>query len=369
MDDGKIKRHIGIELLRVVSMLMIITLHWGGFGIKIIELIPYSFEWFFAWTVRGFAYMSVNTYVLISAYFLYHRCGGHKKLFQLWLEVVVYSLGIYLITIVTGNTQLSFKGLLHYTTPILSMAYWFVTSYVGMFFLSPFLNKSLQSLELKEHRNLCILLCVLFSIVPNFFFWSTWLNWGSSCGIVWFVVLYVIGAYIRRLSDTNELNIPKVKLWRVAALSWLLPVFSKIIIALLSQILTGDIVGSSVFYMNNSVIVLAGSIFTFLAFRSMDITNVRIYKVILFLSQGSFAVYLIHEHGCLRDIIWNFVGEHTHRDSWLIVVDYFATVVCIYSFCVVVDYLRSKLFKLVNVDSLCNRLSKNCDSLYNRFLA
>lgn len=365
----KKKRHVGIELLRVISMLMIVTLHWGGFGIKILELTPYSFEWFFAWGVRGFAYMSVDIYVLISAYFLYHKWSGMTKFFQLWFEVIVYSLGIYLITILTGNTQLSFNELLYYTTPVLSMAYWFVTSYVGMFFLAPFLNKSLHALELKQHRNLCILLFVLFSVVPNFFFWSKWLNWGSSCGIVWFIVLYVVGAYIRRLSDSNSIHFSSAKLWLIAIISWVLPVFSKTTIAFLSQIITGEIVGSSLFYMNNSVLVFSGSIVTFLAFKSLNITNAHIRNVIMFLAQGSFAVYLIHEHGCFRDIIWNFVGEHTHRESWLIVIDYFATITSLYTFCVIVDYCRRKLFKLVNIDSLSSSLSKFYDSFYCRFLA
>lgn len=359
-------RHLGIEILRVLSMLMIVTLHWGGFGIHILELRPFTSEWFFAWGVRGVAYMSVNIYVLISAYFLYDRMVSSKKIYQLWFEVVFYSFGIYILSIAAGNASFSIKSLVYFTTPVLSKAYWYVTSYVGMLLISPYLNLSLKALSMKQHRDLCILLIVLFSVIPNFFFWSNWLNWGTSCGIVWFVVLYVIGAYIRRMYENNAppKNTRKVLIWSV--ILWGAPLVSKTIIALIKQSLTGDMVGSSIFYMNNSVIILAGSICTFLLFKTINISGAIKRNLICFMSQGSLAVYLIHEHDCLRELIWDFVDAHTIRAFPHIVLHYLLAIFTIYVSCIVIDFFRRELFACLRINRMADVLSNYTSKIYTK---
>ena len=56
--------------------------------------------------------------------------------------------------------------------PVLSCEYWFVTMYVGMIVLSPFLNKLLTGLTQRQFRLLLGILFVLFSLWPNVFFFS-----------------------------------------------------------------------------------------------------------------------------------------------------------------------------------------------------
>ena len=87
-------RESKIELLRIFSMLLIISLHWGGYCINILTLKLYSFEWFFCWFIRGIAYISVNVYVLITAYFLCKSPFRIRKLIKLVVEVWFYSVFI-----------------------------------------------------------------------------------------------------------------------------------------------------------------------------------------------------------------------------------------------------------------------------------
>ena len=89
------KRNIGIDLLKIVSMLMIVTLHMLGHGGVLDNMPPMSRCYQVAWLIEIACYGAVNCYALASG-FLTARCNI-RKLMELWLQVMFYSL---LITIV-----------------------------------------------------------------------------------------------------------------------------------------------------------------------------------------------------------------------------------------------------------------------------
>ena len=66
------KRASNIELLRIIAMFFVVSLHYLGKGGT---LLPYgdenfTFNTWFAWLIEAFAYVAVNVYVLIAGYFL-----------------------------------------------------------------------------------------------------------------------------------------------------------------------------------------------------------------------------------------------------------------------------------------------------------
>lgn len=93
------KRNIGIDLLKIVSMLMIVTLHMLGHGGVLDNMPPMSRCYQVAWLIEIACYGAVNCYALASG-FLTARCNI-RKLMELWLQVMFYSL---LITIVMECT-------------------------------------------------------------------------------------------------------------------------------------------------------------------------------------------------------------------------------------------------------------------------
>ena len=82
-------RNIGIDLLKIVSMVMIVTLHMLGHG-RILESLPLmSHVYQTAWLLEILCYGAVNCYALVSGFLLAH-CRANK-LFELWLQVLFYS--------------------------------------------------------------------------------------------------------------------------------------------------------------------------------------------------------------------------------------------------------------------------------------
>lgn len=89
------KRNIGIDLLKIVSMLMIVTLHMLGHGGVLDNMPPMSRCYQVAWLIEIACYGAVNCYALASG-FLTARCNI-RKLMELWLQVMFYSLLITML--------------------------------------------------------------------------------------------------------------------------------------------------------------------------------------------------------------------------------------------------------------------------------
>jgi len=349
-------RNSNIELLRIISMMMIISLHFWGHCVDISNVEMFSFTYFFGWFFRGLSHVAVNVYVLISAYFLCKSSFKFNKLIKLILEVWFYSVLIYALCCITGKTTPSFGGILHAGLPILFGEYWFATIYVGMYIISPFLNKALSAFDKKEMGRLIWVLLLLFSLIPNILFYSKWLNFGEGYGIVWFVVLYSIGTYIREYVNIEELRKNKRELYSLCALFLFLPVISKALIAAVTTLIIGHQVASGAFFLNNSVIILPASVLVLLTFLSLGIRSEGgvFSKCVNFIAGSCFAVYLIHDNNRVRNDLWDFVYSHLDVNSLNIVWQYFSWIIVIFVICVLIDLFRRLLFWSVN--SISNRI-------------
>ena len=133
------KRNSGIEALRVVAMLMIIAYHYvihgtaietGGGGTKVF------LECVSLWGKAG-----VNLFCLIMGYFGIRSEFKIKKVIQLEAQVIFYSLFGLCIALIF-KSKLSFSAIVVTLFPIIFNQYWYITAYIMVYILSPFLNKA-----------------------------------------------------------------------------------------------------------------------------------------------------------------------------------------------------------------------------------
>ena len=64
----KPQRNYGIDLLRIVSMIMIVTLHVLGKGGVLKNTVPLSYRYEVAWFLETASYCAVNCYAINSGY-------------------------------------------------------------------------------------------------------------------------------------------------------------------------------------------------------------------------------------------------------------------------------------------------------------
>lgn len=341
---------------------MIVTNHFTGHGLNLID---YDFDnpnSIFNWLLRGIGYMGTNLFILISAYFMCRSKFKTKKLLLLIAQTIFYSVTLYLITYIWRWHNFNVIDFVKSFFPITLSTYWFITCYVALFILSPFINKFIQTLVTNGktyYIKFLIILFIFFSVIPTFIFFSPWINWGNSSGIVWFVVLYFFGGYIRYFITTDTINKYKRKLWTFTILSWILPLISKLIIAYFSYYYIGEVYGSSIFYMINSVLIFPASLLTFISFFTINIKSEKVSKFINTVATGVFAVYLIQDHSFIREELWSFVSSLVHPQDSIFMLETIIVVLSIFILSILIDYLRKFIFNAISYTGIPQKMTNS----------
>ena len=309
------KRRSGIELLRIIAMFMIVAFHftshvqWGG---DMPKLNTYWLELF-----GSFGRIGVSIFFIISGYFIAtQKKHNWKKIFKILRPTWFYSILFFSIFLLLKDDKifLSFPLSTYITKsffPIITNAYWFISSYIILILISPYLKKSLDVLDDKEILKLIGIFFVATFIAKcfNLFLSNTEL---VIMDIPIAIFYAIIGYFIKRVE-------PKIKssAWSISGIlfSLLLLIISPLIIHLMGY------VGISLpKYLFNNIYSPACIIFStsiFIVFSRLNFVN----KIINYISSLVFGIYLIHENIFVAYSIWNtnrFVNISAHGYDFIV---------------------------------------------------
>lgn len=298
-DKIEMKRNIGLDILRTIAMIMIVSLHVLGKGKFVSDV--YNVEFYrIALILETLSIVAVNCYVLITGYFQIDSKFRIKKVIDIWIKVVFYSISIYIILLLFGQVKFSITDCIKSFFPILTNRYWFVNCYLLLYILSPFINKFISNLEKRDYQKLlmilCIAFCLLTSILPSDFTFDK----TGGYGIIWFIILYFIGAYIKRFVICDYKN--RVNLYFYFGISMITYVAYLIIRYVCNLLSIQDM--ASRLYNYNFVTIFISSVFLFLYFKNIKIRNSKIINVVSKIAPLTFTVYIIHEQTVLREILY-----------------------------------------------------------------
>lgn len=208
-------RDAHLDLLRIVSMLLIILLHSIDHS-GVLEQADSSSGamYFYVRFLYAAAQVCVNCYVMLSGYYLVESRFRLQKLVALWMEVAFYSFTFKALFMLTGQSALSPVSLLACFFPIVTGRYWFITIYVGMYAIFPFLNRLIHAMKKTEHAALNLCLFVLLSLWVSIHPAIAGMNSGGGWGLTWFVALYLAAAWLRLYYKPSY----KAGLWFAVAL-------------------------------------------------------------------------------------------------------------------------------------------------------
>lgn len=346
------KREANFELLRILAMLMIITLHYldkGGALMKASASL--TFNGYLAWGLEALCVVSVNVYVLISAYFLADGSWRLSKVVRLWLEVFFYSALIGLLYVSVYGLTEGMGGwyqCLTWLFPIVEEHYWFATSYIFMYCLAPFMNEGLKKLSAKAWRQLIAVL-VFFLSVSKTVLPVLLPTDGQGYDVLWFLCLYVIGVYLR------VHGLPVLEAKGRAAACYLgscglifLSLLAVRFVFLKSGSLEGFITRQ---YQYNSLLCLTGAVSLFWAFRAIRLPAGKLSDGIIRAASASFGVYLLHEHMYLRYAWPAWLGAGKACGTPYFLLHWLLSVLCVYGCGMAVDFGRQWLFARVGRNS------------------
>lgn len=188
-------RNSNIEFLRIAAMFMVLMLHVNFMSIgepTTAEAISAPSSTFFRVFFQQTANIAVNLFVLISGWYTikYSLKGVSRFLFQC---VFLISL-VYVIGLVCGLTTFNVKECLECI--LLESNAWFVKAYLGLYILSPVLNKYLTSTDEVTQRNVLIAFFVFQTIFGAFTMSATFIKAGYSTFS--FIGLYLLANYMHR---------------------------------------------------------------------------------------------------------------------------------------------------------------------------
>lgn len=285
------KRESNIELLRILTMIGVIILHYNnksiGGGLQFVT--HSSTNYYILMSLESLCICAVDLFILISGYF-----SSKSKKTTLWkpiqllVQLECMSLGIYLArTIIKGGFSVS--GLIGSLIP----ANYFVVLYIMVYLLSPYLNLLIEKCDNK----LLIIAFIGFSVYPqcvdvfcqltnhDFYGLSTIGIYGSQWGynIVNFILLYIVGGYLRKYEE----RITSIKSSRIGVV-----LITAVALITIWSILSDYYIDGRnlVFSYHNPLVIIEAAVIFILFLR----INIGYRGWINYLAKASFTTFLVH---------------------------------------------------------------------------
>ena len=354
-------RNSSIELLRIISMVMIMFHHFAYHG---------NFEWnyneitiphlWYNFILMG-GKVGVNIFVLISGFFLIEnteRLFQPKKLLKFWGQVVFYSITTYFLSIVLQINNFDIKQIIKICFPITYPGWWFASTYFMLYLIHPFLNKLLHDLNKNVYQYLILLLVLCWSIIPTL---TTQLFESNS--LLWFITLYVIAGYAKIYGFNERLKSKHYFFLFLIVLvcSYLISVSFLVLGTKRNELAVHAI---DFFGMERFPILLM-ALFLFMTFAKLKI---KYNKWINVIASATFGVYLIHDSSYIRYYIWwNIFKINQYQESLFLIPYSILVVFIIYVLCTGIEMVRKVLLErpyIIFVNKYVNLLINPLNKIY-----
>lgn len=335
-------RNSSVELLRILSMLTIVAIHYMGTN-SLGELTKsFSLEAECFIILKTIINYGVNIFVIITGYYMSTKTEvSVRKIVKLLFDITFYGVIIYLSGVFFGELSFSLTDLIKSAVPIFAGHRWFVKAYIVLFLLSPFIGKLLNSMDKKSHLTLIIISMLFFSIWPAFLPFAPIEEMGF--GFVNFILLFIISGYLRRYVKKIRTSICVL----IFLCATFITVFAQNFGYLgVSLPVVNSFVGYSLAHNNPCNIIACCALFM------LFVKNEFHSRIINMLAASAFAIYLIHGDPYMMKYFFNNVFHAMDfQNNYLWIPHMIATSIIIYIFCFIVDYI-----KIHSVDLIINKI-------------
>lgn len=345
------KRDSNLELLRIISIILIIAHHYVLYGG--LKDINFGFNTIITKFLITGGKIGVNCFVLISGYFLINSKFKVEKLLKLILEVFFYSIIITTILYTFNLVQINIIDIIKSIMPIVFGKYWFITAYVGMYICFPFINNFIKNISKDKYKVFLIALSIMLIIIPTF----TTANFIFS-NFTWIVFMYMIGAYIRLYP--NKYTEYKGKALCISVILYCVIVIISVLFAFLGNNINIFAKASNYFAKVNSIFIVPCSIFLFIYFKNKKIEYNQFINNI---AKCSFGIYCIHENNFIRNLIWKqLLKTDTYANSNILIIHAILSIFIVFTICCIIDLLRiyiieNNFFKIKKFNRLFEKIN------------
>lgn len=301
------KRNINIDIIKVISLLLVIGVHF--FLYTKYYSITYSITNSIFIAIRNICMACVPLFIIVTGYLNRNKVWSKKYYLNIGRVYLLYSLAMFILTLVDSkyviNTTLFKTALIN----ILNYKYygWYITMYVGLMLLAPIINLAFKSMDeaTRKYAIINIILAIsipvtlvdLFSnvrysilahILPNWWYYT------------WPLMYYMIGvafSYSKNVLNDFFSN-SKILFWITLIISTLAYNFL-------------DIHLESVLHVNIFIVIITTYIFSWLLNLDINI-NSKLRTGIIFVSNNTLLAYLLSY--IVDNITYPFVNQITNMN-------------------------------------------------------
>lgn len=329
-------RNMSIEYLRVVFISLIVLLHilWKDYGGLNVMPSDQSVDGYMQLGLTNLTSLGVTGFILISGYYGVRLKVGRAV--SLWFQTTIYALISFVLVWFTGGGNTA-KGLLDAPLSLFDGGWWFITDYLILMLLSPFLNAGLEKTG-KRH------LLFVISLFTFIMYGAEWFHAkDASQPLLLFLNTYLVGRYMF-LYPISFLSKYKYYIFLIGVL----------LLMVEPMLLHGLGLDEKMKFVGGNFNVLV--LIVNMALLLICISHNKLGTG-NFLTKNVLAVYLIHESGIGRRILHESVFYEGKEFDLLYILLVVAIVVVV---SVVIEEMRKRIFsgievKLINkVEDFCN---------------
>lgn len=299
----------------------------------------------------------VDLFVLITGYFSVRSTFRLRKVADLELQMLFYTLTflvIYLVCVGMHIYPLSLKMVIRSVMPTTFSAYWFVTTYIAMYLVSPFINLVARKLTTRQYAFLLLICFLMFSFVPTFMVQRQLVNY-----LLFFIFLYFVGGFIRlnREKIARKLSVTMLRVLAVGSLLFLW--LSAVGLELMKSKISVVVGHETYFHFEYSVPILLLAVSVFLLMeRRKEFESPAVNRI----AKTTFGVYLIQSNPIVATyMLWPWLESlELYNASWWWIAA-LAVTAAITVMCMVIERGRLFLFEkfcLAKLYALCDKVDK-----------
>lgn len=350
-------RKSNFELMRIISMLMIIMWHLVRQG-GILDHTSTTLNVILTY-VTTLLVVHVNSFVLLTGYFQCKQEYKFSKFLKLVGLIWFYKVIFLIVTLTFHLKDLTTLEILKNLSPINYGDYWYLQVYVLLYLISPILNRIINNINRKQFQKYLLVLFFMISILPTLTMQEAFNNaYGYSLSN--FILLYFIGSYLR----LYPVNIKKISI----NLKQTLLIFGFCTLGFISLAFhyfslyiqnfnsvtnyISQILGNM--YCYDSPLVILQTVFYFLIFKNMNIKNNRIINII---SKTTLGVYLIHTNHLILSYVYKYFGFTSYmKSSTKILILFIVHSVVLFILCSIIELIRIYLSRLLSKRKIVKKI-------------
>lgn len=346
LGSKQVDRSSGIELLRVIAIIMIVISHSIPFygdstatNYVNMNLSTNDLGHFILIVFKYFGQIGNTIFVIISSYYLVEsKRVKSKKVISILVDSFMFSFVIMIICIAFG-VDINGKTLIKQLLPITYQSLWFVGCYLLLYVVHPVLNLVINGLDKKQLFKLVFSMVFLYAILSFVLGGAYYYNY-----LIGFIMIYFITAYVKKYLIEFSMDIKSNIL--MAMISYGLLVILLIIT---------NIAGLNISSFSGKMLrwnIFTNPLIMLLCFGLFNIFNQIIYKnrVINNIASLTLFIYMIHENPLIRDNLkpLYFNAVNGNMVIWSLILAALTLLVCIPISSVYKNIMKPIFQKIIN---------------------